>query len=78
MRILILSRRNRLYSTRRLVDSATASGYEAIVLDPPTAGSCCGRKEPAVYHGAHAQRIAEVDVVIPRIGRRSQSTACRW
>ena len=68
MRILILSRRQRLYSTRRLIESAQRLGHESVVLDPLDCWLVCGRKDPAVYHGTAAQRIDGVDVVIPRIG----------
>jgi len=68
MRILILSRKPTLYSTRRLVEAAREQGSEPSVVDPLACWLVCGRKDPAVYHGAGGQRIADVDVIIPRIG----------
>jgi len=68
MRALILSRKPTLYSTRRLVSAVEAAGGEVVVFDPLACWLACGRKDPAVYHGATAQRVPEVDVVIPRVG----------
>jgi ribosomal protein S6--L-glutamate ligase len=68
MRLLILSRKPSLYSTRRLVEASRREGCEAVVLDPLACWLVCGRKDPAVYHGTGEHRIADVDAVIPRIG----------
>ena len=68
MRILILSRRATLYSTRRLVDAAAALGHEAVVVDPLECWLVCGRREPSVYYGASRRKVAGFDVVVPRIG----------
>ncbi|HEX4825520.1 MAG TPA: RimK family alpha-L-glutamate ligase [Candidatus Polarisedimenticolaceae bacterium] len=68
MRALILSRKPSLYSTRRLVEAFEAQGREAVVLDPLACWLACGRNDPAVYHGASARRVDDIDVVIPRVG----------
>jgi ribosomal protein S6--L-glutamate ligase len=68
MRLLILSRRASLYSTRRLVDAARREGLEAAVVDPMACWLVCGRGDPAVCHGSSADRLDDVDAVIPRIG----------
>jgi ribosomal protein S6--L-glutamate ligase len=68
VRILVLSRRSTLYSTRRLVESAQALGHEAVVVDPLECWLVCGRREPAVYYGASRRKVSGFDVVVPRIG----------
>lgn len=68
MRVLILSRKASLYSTRRLAEAARAESHEAWVLDPLDCWVVCGRKDPAVYHGDRAYRADDLDVVLPRIG----------
>lgn len=68
MRILILSRRRTLYSTRRLVETARKLGHRAIVLDPLDCFIVCGRRSPTIYHKNTRRRLDQVDVVLPRIG----------
>ena len=68
MRILILSRRRTLYSTRRLVETARKLGHRAIVLDPLDCFLVCGRRSPTIYHKTTARRLDQMDVVLPRIG----------
>lgn len=68
MRILLLSRKRTLYSTRRLSETARRMGHRAIVLDPLNCFIVCGRKDPSIYHKNSHRRLDEVDVVLPRIG----------
>lgn len=68
MRILLLSRKRTLYSTRRLTETARRMGHRAIVLDPLNCFMVCGRKDPSIYHKNSHRRLDEVDVVLPRIG----------
>ena len=68
MRVLILSRRPSIYSTRRLAEAARREGCDVAVVDPLACWLACGRKDPAVYHGTAGARIGDVDVVLPRIG----------
>jgi ribosomal protein S6--L-glutamate ligase len=68
MRILILSRKRSLYSTRRLAETARRMGHRAIVLDPLNCFIVCGRKSPSIYHKNSSRRLDEVNVVLPRIG----------
>ncbi len=66
MKIAILSRNTRLYSTRRLVEAAKQRGHEAIVLDTLKCYIEVTTMRPGVkYKG---ERITDVDAVIPRIG----------
>jgi len=66
VRILILSRKRALYSTRRLKEEGEAAGHEVDVLDPLKAVLLIRGKEPAILAGG--RQIARPDVVIPRIG----------
>ena len=68
MRLLILSRRATLYSTRRLLEAAASLGHEGVVVDPLECWLVCGRREPVVYYGASKRKVAGFDVVLPRIG----------
>jgi len=67
VRLLILSRRTTLYSTRRLLETAAALGHEAVVVDPLECWLVCGRREPSVYYGASRRKVTGFDVVLPRI-----------
>lgn len=66
MRIGILSRGPRLYSTRRLRDAARERGHEAKVLDPLAFAIDVEQGNPALYHKGRPLR--PIDAVVPRIG----------
>jgi ribosomal protein S6--L-glutamate ligase len=68
MRILVLSRKKTLYTTRRLVEAARSLGHRASVLDPLSCWISCSAGEPALYDGGTKKKIRPPDVVIPRIG----------
>lgn len=68
MRILILSRRRSLYSTRRLVETAREMGHEARVVDPLDLYLHLGRKTPSIYYRDGKHPLRPYDIVIPRIG----------
>ena len=68
MRILLLSRKRTLYSTKRLVETARQMGHRAIVLDPLNCSLVCGGNRPSIYHRNEHRRLSEVDIVISRIG----------
>jgi ribosomal protein S6--L-glutamate ligase len=66
MKIAILSRNAKLYSTVRLVEAARSRGHRVRVLDPLR---CYMRIEPgnfAVHYKGRA--LADYDAVIPRVG----------
>ena len=65
MRILILSRRRGIYSTRRLAEEAERLGHEAPVVDPL---KCVVVLAGGVSKLLHNRREVTGDVVIPRIG----------
>src|SRR5579884_2602435 len=66
MRLVILSRREELYSTRALVEAARARGHEVRVLDTLQFDIRVSRRNPELlYQGGP---VGPVDAVIPRIG----------
>ena len=69
MKLAILSRNSKLYSTRRLQQAARARGHQVRVLDPLR---CYMRIEPAAFTMHYRGRpLQGVDAVIPRIGTSS-------
>jgi ribosomal protein S6--L-glutamate ligase len=65
MRIGILSRRSTIYSTRRLVEAATAHGHEATVVDYLRCYMNITSKRPRVLV---AGTELHFDAIVPRIG----------
>jgi ribosomal protein S6--L-glutamate ligase len=65
MRIGILSRSNKLYSTRRLVESASALGHEVYVIDPLKCYMNISSNEREVHY---REKVLNLDAIIPRIG----------
>ena len=66
MKIAILSRNTRLYSTRRLVEAARKRGHRVRVLDPLRCYMRIAAGKFEIHYKGHALR--GLDVVIPRIG----------
>ena len=66
MRIAILSRSPRCYSTRRLREAAIARGHATKVLDTLRFGMYLEEEEPDLTYCT--RRLSEYDVAIPRIG----------
>ena len=66
MKIAILSRGPRLYSTRRLREAAKERGHTARVLDPLKFSLQVEQQEPLLYY--RNRLIEDQDAVIPRIG----------
>lgn len=66
MKIAILSRNPKLYSTKRLVEAAKAKGHEAVVVDHLKCNIEIEKRKPLIYYkNAYLEGI---DAVIPRIG----------
>ena len=65
VRLAILSRGPRLYSTRRLVEEAEKRDCYVEVLDPMRLSITVGNEEPRILNSGWP---VEVDAVIPRIG----------
>jgi len=66
MKIAILSRNTKLYSTKRLVEVAKQRGHEAIVLDVLHCYMNIASHKPQVHYKGEV--IENIDAVIPRIG----------
>lgn len=66
MKIAILSRNPKLYSTMRLVEAAEKRGHEAIIVDHLKCNIEIEKKAPKVYYkGAY---LNDINAIIPRIG----------
>jgi ribosomal protein S6--L-glutamate ligase len=66
MRLVILSRREELYSTQALVQAARERGHDARVLDTLQFDILVSRRNPELLY--QGQPVGPVDAVIPRIG----------
>jgi ribosomal protein S6--L-glutamate ligase len=66
VRIVLLSRRRTLYSTRRLIEVAEEAGHEVHVIDPLRCNLVLDRNRPSMFHGR--EEVRDMDVVLPRIG----------
>jgi len=66
MKIALLSRNRKLYSSNRIIEAAKARGHEVIVIDVLRAYMNIASHKPSIhYKGAP---VEGVDAVIPRIG----------
>ncbi|MFD1314956.1 30S ribosomal protein S6--L-glutamate ligase [Namhaeicola litoreus] len=66
MKIAILSRNPKLYSTKRLVEAAEKKGHEAVVIDHLKCNIEIEKRKPKIYYIDHY--LEGFDAVIPRIG----------
>jgi|ERR1019366_4545243 ribosomal protein S6--L-glutamate ligase len=66
MRIAILSRNAKLYSTRRIVEAAEKRGHEVLVLDHLKCVLVIEKNKPHIYY--FGKEVTGIDAVIPRIG----------
>ena len=66
MKIAILSRNPKLYSTKRLVEAAENKGHEIIVVDHLKCIIELEKKSPRVYY--NGIYLDDIDAIIPRIG----------
>ncbi len=66
MKIAILSRNSKLYSTRRLVEAAEKRGHEVVVLDHQKCVLVIEKNNPKMYYLGN--EITGLDAVIPRVG----------
>lgn len=66
MKIAILSRNPKLYSTRRLVAAAQGRGHEVIVIDHLKCDLIIEAGQPAILYKGVV--LKDIDAVIPRIG----------
>lgn len=69
MRIGILSRNAKLYSTKRLVEAAQVRGHDAVVIDVLSCYMNITAHKPTIYYkSGDVKQLLEFDAVIPRIG----------
>ena len=66
MKIAILSRNRRLYSTRRLVEACIKRGHEVRVIDILKCYIDIASDSPAIWY--MGEQLEDFDAVIPRIG----------
>ncbi|MDX1443452.1 MAG: 30S ribosomal protein S6--L-glutamate ligase [Gammaproteobacteria bacterium] len=66
MKIAILSRNKKLYSTRRLVEAVEAKGHYARVVDPLRCYMNIATHSPEIHY--KGEKLEHFDAVIPRIG----------
>ena len=66
MKIAILSRKEELYSTSRLVEAAELRGHEAVVIDHAKCSVAMEKNKPAVMYDG--ENLMGIDAIIPRIG----------
>ncbi len=66
MKIAILSRNHRLYSTKRLVEAARERGHEVRVFDPLRCYMDITSAHPKIHY--KGENVEGIDAVIPRIG----------
>ena len=66
MKIAVLSRNTKLYSTRRLVEAIQKRGHESIVIDHLKCDIIMDEQGPNVFY--HGKLLKGIDAVIPRIG----------
>lgn len=66
MKIAILSRNKKLYSTKRLVEAATAAGHEVRVIDVLRCYMNITSMRPSMHY--RGEVLEGFDAVIPRIG----------
>ena len=66
MNILVLSRDNKLYSTKRLVEAAEKRGHHCRVVNHVKCDILIERRNPQVIFNGHP--IKDIDAIIPRIG----------
>ena len=66
MKIVILSRNPKLYSTRRLVEAGEQRGHEMLVVDHLKCVLVIEKGRPHIFY--KGEEVKDVDAVIPRIG----------
>ncbi len=77
MKIGVLSRNGKLYSTRRLVEAAKDRGHDVRVVDVLKCYMNITANNPTVhYKGVGDQETLEFDAVIPRIGASVTGYGC--
>lgn len=66
MKIAVLSRNHKLYSTRRLIEAIEQKGHESLVIDHLKCDIIMDDSGPVIYY--KGDKLDTIDAVIPRIG----------
>jgi len=66
MKIAVLSRNPKLFSTQRLIEEIEKAGHEALVVDHSLCDLIIEQEGPSIIY--KGQRLEGVDAIIPRIG----------
>lgn len=66
MKIAVLSRNPKLYSTKRLVEAGLKRNHEMVVIDHSKCDLVIEKKAPKIYY--KGELLEGIDAVIPRIG----------
>lgn len=66
MKIAVLSRNPKLYSTRRLVEAIEQKGHEALVIDHLKCDIVMDDEGPAIFY--EGNKLNNIGAIIPRIG----------
>ena len=66
MKIALLSRNRKLYSSRRIIEAAEARGHEVVVIDVLRAYMTVVSHKPSIHY--KGKLIEGIEAVIPRIG----------
>lgn len=66
MRIAVLSRNPKLYSTKRLIEAIIKRGHEGLVIDHLKCDIIMDDKGPLIFY--KGEKLSKIDAVIPRIG----------
>lgn len=66
MKIAVLSRNSKLYSTRRLIEAIEQKGHESLVIDHLKCDIVMDDSGPLIYY--KGDKLDTIDAVIPRIG----------
>ncbi|AXT18802.1 30S ribosomal protein S6--L-glutamate ligase [Flavobacteriaceae bacterium AU392] len=66
MNIVILSRNENLYSTRRLIEEGENRGHNIEVIDPLKCDLIIEKEKPTIFY--KGRYLNDIDAIIPRIG----------
>lgn len=66
MKIAVLSRNPKLYSTKRLIEAGEQHGHEMVILDHLKCVLVIEKSNPHIFH--MGKEVTGVDAIIPRIG----------
>lgn len=67
LKIAVLSRNTRLYSTKRLVEAGLKRGHDIYVIDPLRCYMNISAHSPEIHYKGH--KLEDFDAIIPRIGQ---------